>query len=457
MNPLKPMFCGALLAGLLAGCEPRETKPAGTSLTPSARMMMDPMAVILVPHTGADRVDGEIRQRQEQIRAGRQPDTALEQLGWLFVTKARASFDPGYYKLAEQCAFALEKQTAPDLSTRSNWVQSTRLLRGHVLHNLHRFKEAEPLARELVAQRGSPMDFALLGDVLMEQGQLDAAVDAYQKMMDRSPDSRAYARVAHLRWLKGDLSGAIAAMQVAVGAVGSRDTESAAWMQTRLAFYQFQAGNFLLANRACDAALNRQTNYAPAQLIRGRILLAGGKNADAAEQFLAALKSSPLPEYYWAASEALTAADRAEEARQMEALLHRHGVTDDPRTYALFLATREVQPALALKLAREETQQRADVFTYDSLAWAYCAAGEMSPAQQNITRALAEGTQDARIFLHAAVIAQRNGDVVGAKNFLKETYTRRHLLWPSERKHLEKTMTASGWQPAADQLSSIHP
>ena len=243
----------------------------------------------------------------------------------------------------------------------------------------------------------------------------------------------------------------LACSHAAVVAVGSRDAESAAWMQTRLAFYHLQAGNISLANRSCDAALNLQTNYAPAQLIRGRILLAEGKNAEAAETFRQAIKSNPLPEYYWAVIEALTAAGRDEEARLAESLLNRRGVTDDPRTYALFLATHEARPELALKLAREEIQQRADVFTYDSLAWAYCAAGEISTAQENIARALAEGTQDARIFLHAAVIAQRAGDVVSAKNFLEKTCARRHLLWPSERKHLEKTMTALAWQPAASQ------
>ena len=68
------------------------------------------------------------------------------------------------------------------------------LLRGHVLQNLHRFKEAEPLARELVARRGSPFDHGLLGDLLMEQGKLDAAIQSYQAMVDLKPDPQAYAR-----------------------------------------------------------------------------------------------------------------------------------------------------------------------------------------------------------------------------------------------------------------------
>ena len=47
------------------------------------------------------------------------------------------------------------------------------LLRGHVLHQMHRFAEAEAIARRLVTPREFVLDFGLLGDVLMEQGRVD--------------------------------------------------------------------------------------------------------------------------------------------------------------------------------------------------------------------------------------------------------------------------------------------
>ena len=34
----------------------------------------------------------------------------VEKLGWSFVEKARESFDPGFYKLAEQCALCLDSK-----------------------------------------------------------------------------------------------------------------------------------------------------------------------------------------------------------------------------------------------------------------------------------------------------------------------------------------------------------
>lgn len=68
-----------------------------------------------------------------------------------------------------------------------------------LLHQLHRFKEAEALACQVVATRGSFLDYGLLGDALMEQGKLYQAELAYQKMMDLRPFYQSYARAAHVR------------------------------------------------------------------------------------------------------------------------------------------------------------------------------------------------------------------------------------------------------------------
>src|SRR5436190_238772 len=84
-------------------------------------------------------------------------------------------------------------------------------VRGHVLHNLHHFLEAERLARSLVDERGSPRDWALLGDALMEQGKLPEAITAIQRLVELKPGTEAYSRIAQVRWLTGDLSGATAA------------------------------------------------------------------------------------------------------------------------------------------------------------------------------------------------------------------------------------------------------
>ena len=248
------------------------------------------------------------------------------------MAKARESFDAGFYKLAEQCARCIEK--------RNPQSQEAMLLRGHVLHSLHRFKESETLARRLVQERGLSFDYGLLGDALMEQGRLNDAVEAYQLMINLKPDLHAYARAAHVRWLKGDLAGAIDAMQLAVGAASPHDAESAAWVNTRLATYLFQAGRFDEAEQRGAFALSLQDNYAPTLLLQGKILLSQNRFREAVDALQSAAKSNPLPEYQWTLAEALRAAERENEASGIEAQLRQHGATGDPRTLALFLATR---------------------------------------------------------------------------------------------------------------------
>jgi len=232
--------------------------PAPRSDSTIGNKKRDPLALALVAHSGTGRVDQEIIRLQTRARAGKNLDMTVERLGWAFVAKARESFDSGFYKLAEQCALSLEAAHPGS--------PEAMLLHGHVLHNLHRFKEAEPLARSLIAQRGLPFDFGLLSDVLMEQGKLDEAAVACQKMIDLRPDMHSYARGAHIRWLKGNVTGARDLMAMAAAAAGPRDPESAAWVNARLAGYQFQRGELAEAELTCAIALDFQKDYPPALL-----------------------------------------------------------------------------------------------------------------------------------------------------------------------------------------------
>ncbi len=389
---------------------------------------IDPLSIALAPHEGSGPKDIEIREAQKQVRVGRNRDKSLEKLGWLFVDKARESFDPGYYKLAEACANALEAD--------SPGSAQGLLLRGHVLENLHQFKEAEPIARKLIASRGLAFDYALLGDALMEQGRLNEAVPAYQTMMDLRPDLHAYSRVAHLRWLKGDLEGAEQLMQLAVRAGSSQDAEATAWVCVRLAFYQFEAGDNAGAERSYNLALTYCPDYPPALLLRGRMLLAKNDPAGAVEKLLVAAHTNPLPEYEWTLAEALRTAGRIGEATDVELRIRREGMAADPRTFSLFLATHRDQTGTAVQLARAELQQREDVFTHDALAWALSANGHADEASQEMSRALAEGTDDGRLYFHATVIAANSGHESEARQWMQKADARQQLLLPSEREQL---------------------
>jgi len=399
------------------------------------------LRLVLTPQTGESRTDGEISQLQRRIREGRNVELWLDRLGWAFVAKARESFDPGFYKLAEQCARSIE--------LRNPQSQEAMLLRAHVLQNLHRFQESETLARRLVQQRGLSFDYGLLGDALMEQGKLNDAVEAYQQMMNLKPDLRAYARAAHIRWLKGDLAGAIEAMQLAVSAATPQDAESAAWVNTRLAFYEFQAGRVNEAEQRCALALSLQNNYPPTLLLQGRILLGQSRFGEAVDTLRNAVKLNPLPEYQWTLAEALRVAGKENEASGVEVQLCQRGASSDPRTLALYLATRHESPETALRLARTELDSRSDVFSHDALAWSLAAAGNLTEAHSEMQRALVEGTQDARLFFHAGIIASQAGHSSDAERWLRQASDLSRLLLPSERNELQNAVAGGAEKKAS--------
>jgi hypothetical protein len=385
--------------------------------------------LVLAPLRVHEQVDREIAQQQAMVVRDSSAEIALERLGWMFVRKARVSFDAGFYKLAEQCAACLEARglNGPD----------TLLLRAHALQSLHHFGEAEIAARQLVSLRERPFDYGVLGDVLIDQGKVREGAAAYQKMVDLRPDLQSYARAAHVRWLTGDLDGAIELMKLATSASSPNDSEAAAWAFTRLALYQLQHGAPAKALESCDAALSLQANYAPAMLARGRTLLALNHPADAVVELQRAAKLNPLPEYQWILADVLALTGARDQAAEIDSQLAKRADGEDPRGLALYLATRHQDVERAVRLAQQELTNRGDVFTHDALAWALAAAGRSAEAQQHARQALSEGTRDPRLYLHAGVIAALNNDTRHADRWLEQAAAMQQMLLPSERAQLD--------------------
>ncbi|MDP9004443.1 MAG: hypothetical protein M3N12_06575 [Verrucomicrobiota bacterium] len=392
------------------------------------------LAVLLTPPVGDTPIEREISELQNKIKSAADRPALLERLGWAYINAARTTNDPGFYKLAEQCADAIDARTPGSADAA--------LLRGHVYEALHRFSEAEKIARDLVARREFAFDYALLGDALMEQGQLPGAVEAYQKMVDLKPCLQTYSRVAHIRWLKGDLPGALAMARVAAGSGNPREAEATAWAFTRLGIYSLQSGHLDAAGKANDLALEFLPDFAPALLLRGRIFGARALTVEAVTTLEIAAQKIPLPEYLWALSDALREEGRGAEAEKVDAKILATGRVNDPRTFALFLSTRRTDPVAALELARAEMANRQDIFSRDALAWAQLQNGYLEGARENIALALAEGTQDARLFYHAAAIAAASKDNLGALSFSKKAEAISQMLLPSERADLGRQIAA---------------
>lgn len=386
--------------------------------------------IVLAPQAGTEREDVEIRRWQEHAGAAGAITADFERLGWAFVAKARRTLDAGYYKLAEKTTDVME--------ARFGASEESRLLRGQVLENLHRFSEAEAIARGLTAGDATPESLALLSDALMEQGRLAEAIEALQRMVNLQPGATALSRIAHVRWLKGDLPGAIQAMESAARATSPQDAEAKAWMLARLAGFYLQAGRIDAARNAAEAAARHAPDYPPALLARGRALLAARQSDAAIGALTRAAELNPLPDYQWWLADALRANGRNDEALAVERAIKARGAASDPRTFALFLATRHEDAAVAVRLAREELANRGDVFTHDALAWALAADGDWNAAEAESRAALAEHTADARLYFHAGEIAAARGQRVAAEKFFAQARPLAAALTPSERAALDR-------------------
>ena len=135
-------------------------------------------------------------------------------------------------------------------------------------------------------------------------------------------------------------------------------------------------------------------------------------------------------------SETLERQGLGAQAAEVRAQLMATGAREDPRTYALYLATTGQQLEAAERLARDELAQRADVFSYETLAWVQLARGEVEAALFNARHSLVEGSADPRLYYHAGMIARRAGEAELARGWLERARSGADMLLPSQREAL---------------------
>lgn len=391
-----------------------------------------PLRLALATHAGATPLDDRIRAAQEKVRE-RADVPRLEHLAALFVNKARRSGDPGYYTQAEACANAMPEQRGA--------AHAGALIRGHVRHALHDFAAAETIARQLVEARGMFLDHGLLGDVMLDCGRLDEAAQSYQRMIDLKPGLQSYARAAELRWRRGDVAACRELLATAVSAGSRRDPESLAWVLARRGALELQCNDAETALQFADEALAQVEGHPAALVVRGRAAAALGRTDDAVTALARAARLYPLPEHLWGHADVLHDAGRGAEAVRVEAELRRSGEREDPRTLALWLATRGEAAVLAQRLAEQEFALRQDASTLDVLALARLRSGDLAGADAAMRRVLGAGAPEARFYLHAALIADATGDTGAVRQFVAEAQARAAALWPSERLELLRLTT----------------
>ncbi len=423
-----PLRRRTILAAIYLGFSAFVTKPVSAE---EKFAQNDIPALLMIAPREATPIDQQILASQQHLKAAASPGAELERLGWLYIAKARASSDPGFFTLAALAADALEQ--------KFNLPQEAWLLRGHVLQTRHRFAEAEEMARRLIAARGTAADFALLGDALYDEGRIAEAASAYQQMVNLKPSLDSYSRAANIRWIKGDLAGAVELQTLAVRSGGPGDAGALAWSLCRLGQLVWQQGDAGTATHCVARALELVPEFEPALLLQGKLLLGANRPKDALVPLARAVEILPLPEPRWVYAEALRAVGRDADAERVEIRLVREGIAEDPRTVALFLATRGRDSSTAVRLAHAELTTRSDIMTHAANALALARDAKLDEAMVQMHAAVAEGTADARLYLYAgnvAALAHRPE----AADYLHRASLLSQQLLPSERRLLDDSL-----------------
>lgn len=407
--------CDSADAPSQAQAGPSASAAPARAPAPSAATGREALAFAAV--SGQTTIERDILALQEAVRKAPDKLDNWILLGRAWVQRARQAADPGFFLNARACA-----EIVLDRSPKNPLAENLVAL---VLLNDHDFAGAKDAAEQILLTQ--PDDLQALGtlsDALLELGRIEEAVKAAQQMVDLKPNLPSYSRASYLAWLHGDGARAKEAIRLAIDAGHDvHDKEPRAWCLVQAAMIFWHQGDYPGANAGFDTALQWYPDYPPALVGKGRVDLAEGRPADAVKHFARAYEMAPLVETAWLLSVAKAAAGDAVGAAEMEAKVLDTGKLNDPRTLAAFLANKNREPALALKLAEAEAKKRGGPYTDDVVAWAAYRAGDLDKASEASQRALQYGTKDATLLYHAGAIRLAKGDLAGGQKLLKEALT----------------------------------
>jgi len=352
------------------------------------------------PPTSAAGLSQRIGDMEARLRA--QPDDigAAVLLADALLRQARAANDG---RPANRAAEVLQRV----LKDNPGQYDALRLL-GAIYLSQHRFREALEIGRNARDERpGDAWNYGVMGDALVELGDYEKAIEAFDTMMSMRPSAAAYARVAYARELRGDGDGALEAMQMAAQATSPQDPEAGAWYAAQVGELYLKTGKLADADREFRRAVFLFPNYPAAIVGQGKVMVARGDRDGALAVFVEQMKRTPTLDL--AARVGDLYADRgdaveAERYYQLAEDVAGPGIAQTEAHLALFLADHNRKLGDSVKIAERVAAARHDIFTDDALAWAYYKVGRVDEAYAASQRALRTGTHDERLLTRAAQI-----------------------------------------------------
>ena len=350
-------------------------------------------------NTGREDLSKRIVELRGRVAARPDDAGAAVMLADALVRQTRITGNTG---LALEAEVALKRALADD---PANYDANREL--GTLLLLQHRFREAVGVGeKNRDARPYDPLNYGVIGDGYVELGDYQQAFDAFDKMMALRPSAASYARVAYARELQGNLTGAIESMKLAADATPPDDPEALAWHHAQVGDLYLRIGKLHEAAAEYIAASQAFPGHPFAMMGYARLLAARGEQSGALTLLQELAKTAPTPDLSARTGDLLDQLGRHDEAERQYALAEAGWRVDapEPKNLARFLADHNRKIPEAVAIAEKAAAERHDIFTEDSLAWAYFKAGRISAARGAIAQALRTGTKDADIRAHAKAI-----------------------------------------------------
>lgn len=248
----------------------------------------------------------------------------------------------------------------------------------------------------------------------LRRGDYDAAAKAIQHAVDAKADAQTFGRAAYLRWLHGDLDGAITLYKRAIDLGNARDPERLASNFAGLSDVYWSQGNITESMNSGIDSTDALIDYIPGLQNKARAAV-GQQHLDKAIYFIgrAIAKREDVKSLLMAA-DFFELNGQPDESAKRVARAHEL-IHTDPLAVALYDARHNVRIDEALRLAREEVKKGSTIFAEDVLALALARAGKADEAKAAMARAMRLGTVSPEFLLHQALVYLSANDLPNAR------------------------------------------
>ena len=317
----------------------------------------------------------------------------------------------------------------------------------------HHFSDGLATAQQAVSiNPNNSFVYGLLVDANVEMGYYDSAVAAADKMITARPDLRSYSRIAYLREINGDYTGASEAMQRAVNS-GTPSQEATEWCRVQLGKLYESMGEKDKATYQYQLSLAARPDYANALAGLGRIAADDNKSDSAIYFFEKAaalsgdlgIKGSLATAYY--------AAGKKDKAKSLnESVINEMNknatasaadptighYSDKELAYA-YLQANDNDKALEHALA-EYNRRPKNIDVNETMAWVYYKRKEFDKAVPYMNAAMVTKNRSPLFLCTGGLIYAKTGDKQKAKAMLSAALKHKPVLPEDVRTESEQAL-----------------